>query len=46
MIPILKRLSRLPLRAAITSARLRLDPIWDHSATIIVFRNWQRKKKP
>jgi len=44
MIPILNRLSRLTFDAAITPARLRLNPIWDQSATIIVFRNWPRKE--
>ena len=44
MISILKRLLRLPFGAAITPARLWLNPIWDQSATIIVFRNWLKKR--
>ena len=44
MIPILKRLLRLPFGTSITPARLGLDPILDHSATIRVFRNWPRKR--
>ena len=34
----------ISIGVAITPSRLRLDPMWDQSATIVVFRNWPEKR--
>jgi tetratricopeptide (TPR) repeat protein len=39
-IPILKRWIDTPSATSITPALLRIDPIWEQSARIRVFRNW------
>ena len=46
MIPILNRLSRLTFDAAITPARLRLNPIWDSIRNDHRFQELAEEKKP